>query len=132
MTETAGVEVLLVEDDALVRTLLHEALEQAGYSVQAVTNGEDALSRLEGGVGTTKALISDIRLGKGPSGWDVARRGRELIHDLAVVYMTGDSGGEWSSQGVPNSALIIKPFATDQAVTAVSTLLNEAAAKSAL
>jgi hypothetical protein len=65
-----------------------------------------------------------LRLGRGPTGWDVARRARELNEDLPIVYMTGGNGHEWASQGVPNSILIAKPFAPAQIVTAVSHLLN--------
>jgi hypothetical protein len=40
--------------------------------------------------------------------------------------MTGDSAGGWSADGVPNSLLLQKPFATAQLTTAISTLLNSA------
>ena len=44
-----------------------------------------------------------------------------------MIYMTGDSANEWRSRGVPNSLLIIKPFAPAQVVTALSQLLNAGA-----
>ena len=68
----------------------------------------------------------DIRLGAGPDGWAVARRARELVPTMPVVYMSGDSSPEWSSKGVPNSLMVAKPFAPAQIITAVSTLLNAA------
>jgi two-component system cell cycle response regulator CpdR len=37
--------------------------------------------------------------------------------------MSGDSGHDWSSKGVPNSLMIAKPFAVAQIVTAISNLL---------
>jgi DNA-binding response OmpR family regulator len=43
---------------------------------------------------------------------------------IPVVYMTGTHGEEWASKGVPNSVLLLKPFAPAQIVTAVSALLN--------
>ena len=46
---------------------------------------------------------------------------------MPVVYMTGTHGEEWASKGVPNSVLLLKPFAPAQLVTAVSTLLYDAA-----
>jgi len=131
MSEAPRVAILVVEDEALIRSLVQEALEQSGYAVELVSNGADAIARIESETDTIKGLVSDIRLGAGPSGWDVARRARELIHDLPVVYMTGDSAGEWNSLGVPNSVLVVKPFAVDQVVTAVSSLLTDAAAKAA-
>ena len=41
-----------------------------------------------------------------------------------VIYMSGDSAEDWSSQGVPNSIMLSKPFAPAQLVTAVSQVLN--------
>lgn len=123
--------VLVVEDEELIRMIVEEALVPAGYEVALAVKGGDAIARIEHDPTAIQALVTDVQLGKGPTGWDVARRARELVHDLPVVYMTGDSGGDWSSQGVPNSVLVIKPFATDQVVTAVSTLLNDVAAKRA-
>jgi DNA-binding response OmpR family regulator len=60
------------------------------------------------------------------SGWDIARRIREVNPVFPVVYMTGGASDEWASQGVPNSILLSKPFAPAQLVTAVAQLLNAA------
>jgi DNA-binding NtrC family response regulator len=68
-------------------------------------------------------LITDIRM-SGGSGWDIAKRARELSPGVPVVYVTGDSAAEWSSKGVPNSLLVEKPFAPAQVVGAISTLMN--------
>jgi CheY-like chemotaxis protein len=72
-------------------------------------------------------LVTDIRLLPGKlkmTGWDVAHRARELNPELAIIYMTGDSGVDWSSKGVPKSVLVTKPFAPAQIISAVSQLLN--------
>jgi CheY-like chemotaxis protein len=73
-----------------------------------------------------RALVADANLAPGVlTGWDAARRARELHPDIPVVYMTGSEAHEWTSQGVPNSVLVPKPFAPAQIVTAVSQLLNQ-------
>jgi DNA-binding response OmpR family regulator len=128
---TPAALVLVVEDEELIQMLVEEALTPAGYEVLLAVSGTEAITRLEDDPATIQALVTDVRLGAGSTGWDVARRARELIHDLPVVYMTADSGADWSSQGVPNSVLVIKPFAMNQVVTAVSALLNDVAAKRA-
>jgi DNA-binding response OmpR family regulator len=71
-------------------------------------------------------MVTDIRLGEGPNGWDVARHAREVIPTMPVVYMSGDSANEHSAYGVPDSVMLQKPFATAQLVTAISTLMNAA------
>lgn len=123
--------VLVVEDEGFILALVAEALGLEGYEVLSALNGVEATRMIEAHPATVQALVTDVRLGGGPTGWDIARRARETTHDLPVVYMTADSGGDWSSQGVPNSILVIKPFAMDQVLTAVSTLLNDVAAKRA-
>lgn len=126
MTQSAL--VLLAEDEPYVRSIVEENLRDAGYEVIAAANGTRAISTIEASSDTIQAVVTDVHLGAGPSGWDVARRARELVHDMPVVYMTAEGGADWPSQGVPNSVLILKPFAAGQIVTAVSTLLNGVAA----
>jgi DNA-binding response OmpR family regulator len=116
--------LLLVEDDALLSMTLAEALETAGFEMELAGNGHGALSMLEDKQSSIRGVVSDINLGEGPSGWDIARRARELIPQIPVVYMSGASQQEWTSQGVPNSTFVGKPFAPAQIVTAISALLN--------
>ena len=120
--------VFVVEDDVLIQPLLIEPLEEAGYKVLVASSGADAIKILDGQeAASIRALITDINLGpSSPSGWVVARRAREIHPDIPVVYVTGDSAHDWSSQGVPNSLLISKPFAPAQIITAVSQLINQA------
>jgi CheY-like chemotaxis protein len=117
--------LLLVEDEHLIRTALASALEDGGYTLLQAENGLEAVAVLEGHAKLT-GLITDIRLGSGASGWEVARRARQLHPELAVVYLTGDSAADWCADGVPNSILLQKPFADAQVITAISTLLNTA------
>src|SRR3954464_16012711 len=124
MTTTPA--LFLVEDDNLVRDLLEASLTEAGFQVVEVSDGTQALAQFQADVARFRALITDIRLGAGPDGWAVARRARELVPAMPVVYMSGDSSQEWSSKGVPNSLMVAKPFAPAQIITAVSTLLNAA------
>ena len=117
--------LLLVEDELLIRVSLADALEDAGYAITESASGEDAIAQLERF--TFAAVITDIRLGTGPSGWDVARSARQRHPHMAVVYMTGDSAADWTSEGVPSSVMVQKPFAMAQLITAVSSLLISAA-----
>lgn len=121
----ATVSLLLVEDEALIRDLLEDALTEAGFTVVFVNSGAEAISVLDQADNAIAGLLTDVRLGHGPSGWDVARHAREATPSLPVVYMTADSAVEWSAQGVPNSILVQKPFAVAQVITAISTLLND-------
>ena len=116
--------VLVVEDEFLIHELIVPALEEAGYRSVTTTEGNEAVVLLKNQEHTIRALVTDVHLGEGINGWDVARRAREIYQDIPVVYMTGRGAHEWTAQGVPNSILVAKPFAPDQIVSAVSQLLN--------
>ena len=122
--------LLLVEDEPLIAEMMQTHLEDGGYKVIVAAEGAEALAAFEANSDDLAALVTDIRLGSGPNGWEVARHARHIKPDLPVVYMTGDSGVDWAAEGVPKSLLLQKPFAAAQLVTAVSTLLNEASSSS--
>lgn len=124
--DTAPLIVFVVEDEVLVQEVLVDPLEEAGFQVLVASSGTEAMKVLESDqAAAIRALVTDVNLGpSSPSGWDVARRAREVHPDIPVIYVTGDSANDWPSQGVPNSLLITKPYAPAQIVTAVSQLIN--------
>lgn len=118
--------ILLVEDEALIRINLEEELSDAGFILVVARDGRQALAEIETEVTRFRGIVTDIRLGQGPTGWDVARRARELVPEMPVTYVSGDSAHEWAARGVPNSVMVQKPFIAAQIITAMSTLLNQA------
>lgn len=86
-------------------------------------SGESALAALESGK-PFDLLVTDIRLGSGPQGWAVASRARELNPGIQVIYITGDSMGEWVAHGVSHSVLLTKPFESVQILEATQTLFE--------
>lgn len=83
--------LLLVEDDALVLIAAEDALEGGGYAVTAATDGRQALAALEVPSPGFAGVVTDIHLGSGPDGWEVARRARELQADMPIVYVTAEA-----------------------------------------
>lgn len=117
--------VLLIDDEPLILDLLRTALDDAGFAVVLATDDEEAFAALEAeGALNFAGLITDVNLHCGRSGWDVARRARELCSSLPVVYVTGDSEQDWMAKGVPTSLVIAKPFAPSQVVVALATLIK--------
>lgn len=125
MNDQTAPLVLLVDDEVLIHDLVEEALLEAGYRVESAHDGGAALELVETRT-DPRALITDINLGRGPKGWDIARRARQLHPQIAIVYVSGGNPQDWAAEGVPNSMMITKPFAPAQLVTAVSSLLNAA------
>lgn len=118
--------LLLVEDDALVVMVAEDALKGGGYAVKVATSGVEAVSALNAPSANFAALITDIGLGRGPDGWEVARHAREHQADMPIVYMTAESAGEWPIHGVPNSLLVQKPYAPAQLLAAIAALITAA------
>ena len=118
--------ILVVEDEYPLQGVVEEALIDGGFETDILSSGEEALTLFRGRVKNYRALVTDVGLKGAMSGWDVARLVREIDPQCPVIYMTGLAADEWSSQGVPNSILLQKPFAPAQLVTAVSQLLNAA------
>jgi len=118
--------LLLVEDEPLIIDVLETILTDSGYEVTRAQSGPAALEQLEAGAIKFRGVVTDVRLGSGPDGWEIAHRAREIVPHMPIVYMSGDSTHEWASKGVPGSVILAKPFAPAQLVTAVSTLVTEA------
>ncbi|EIZ81367.1 response regulator receiver domain protein (CheY-like receiver) [Novosphingobium sp. Rr 2-17] len=126
MTEPEAPLLLYVEDEILIQDMLVSALEEAGFRLLVADDGTQALKLLAEEHGHLHGIITDINLGDGPEGWDVARTARELINSLPIVYVSGASEHEWYSKGVPNSIMVAKPFVPAQVVVAISSLLTVA------
>lgn len=113
---------LVVEDEALIRMGLVDALEESGYVVGDCGDGASAMLFIDAST-ELHGLATDIRLGAGPNGWEVAHHARRKYPGIAVVYLTGDSAADWSAEGVPNSVILQKPFFEAQMLTAMATLM---------
>ena len=122
--QSAEPRVLLADDEILVRDLVQEALEEAGFAVVLARTGGEAMDSLRAAAQTFRALVTDINFGGQPTGWQVATLARELNASIGVVYMTGDSAHEWTAQAVPLSTVVTKPFAPSQIVVALAAVLN--------
>lgn len=118
--------ILVVEDESLIRDLIEDALEEGGYVVTLASSGSDAVKRLEDRALAFSAMVTDIDLGAGPSGWEVARAARRVRPGLPVIYMSGASADGWSAEGVPDSVMVSKPFAPAQLVITVATQITAA------
>ena len=107
------------------QTAADEALEDfdvRGYAAQRnevlpAEDGEVAMRELQAYDGHIQALVTDIKLPKGPNGWEIARHARMRSADMHVLYMTGESEHEWGIHGVPRGRMLQKPFAPPRVVS---------------
>ncbi|WP_246506646.1 response regulator [Mesorhizobium silamurunense] len=92
--------VLAVEDEALVLIELEDSLAAAGFEVVTARNAVQALSAFDADPTRFKAVLTDIRLGDGPNGWDIGRcHVRGTAPTMPVIYINGDSAADWHAQG---------------------------------
>lgn len=97
--------VLIVEDDVFVRMDLAAELSAAGWSVLEANSGSEALAVCDAGV-AVDMLVTDINLGNGTTGWDVARA-FWLRGAIPVIYMSGNPDDP--QHHVPASRFMAKP-----------------------
>ena len=103
------VHVLLVEDEREVAELTREALSDAGFSVTLALDDVTAYQTLEHEARSFAAVVTDINLGAGVTGFDVARCARRLNDEIKVIYISG-SGPHASQFGVERALTVEKPF----------------------
>lgn len=115
--------VLVVEDDHAICALITDILEGAGLETECVENDRSAYAIIPT-LPTIAALIVDINLGTGTTGFDVARFARQVIPQLPVLYVTGEASPDsFQAFGVPDSDFLEKPFTAGQLLAKLQTRL---------
>lgn len=103
------IDILLAEDDDVMRAYLTRALERAGYCVVAVDRGTEALARVEAGE-AFDLLLTDIVMPE-MDGIELAQRVTRLHPDMRVMFITGFSAVSLKAgQAMPDAKILSKPF----------------------
>jgi len=100
--------VLVVEDEVLPRLDLVDTLRSAGQEVLEASNADEALGYLQSAQ-RIDVVITDIQLGGGLTGWDVAEKFRAARSDVAIVYTSGGSAVD-RTRMVSGSVFFGKPY----------------------
>jgi CheY-like chemotaxis protein len=104
--------ILFVEDEPLLGELMTEALTDKGFVVEVVSDAGRALRYLLSGA-AVDVLFTDIDLGAGMDGAQLAQLAREMRPDLPVVYASGRRSMD-QFRTVPNSIFLPKPYSLSQ------------------
>lgn len=102
--------VLVVDDLALVGTMLSTTLERLGYDVTLCASAEDALEAIGENAFAWDVLLSDVRM-PGISGIDLARFAREARPGFPVVLCSGfsDHDAEAQARALGLAPILSKP-----------------------
>lgn len=105
--------VLVVDDDAGLLALIREDLEKQGLACACARSDREAYRLLASE--PFDAVVVDVNLGVGTTGFDVARRARQVTPQIRVIYISGDANAQhWMTFGVPSSDYVSKPFPLDR------------------
>jgi len=125
-----GQTVLVVDDEATVRHLIDEVLDELGYTVLSVPDAAAALKMLESGVGID-LLVTDVGLPGGMNGQQLADAARAKRPGLAVLFVTGfaEDAAVGGGRSLPELELLIKPFTLEALTLKVAAALQHAGAQ---
>ncbi|MBS0432978.1 MAG: PAS domain S-box protein [Proteobacteria bacterium] len=120
--------ILVVEDEADVRAIASRFLSAIGYRVIAAADAREALDLLVANPGVD-LLFSDVVLGSGMDGVELARAARRIRPELAILLASGYQGpgdrrrNEGSTEAFE---LLRKPYRREQLTGAIRRLLDDA------
>jgi DNA-binding NtrC family response regulator len=118
--------VLLVDDEAPLRTVVRAVLDHLGYKVIEAASGKLALELIEQTDLQFDVLLTDMVMPGGVDGKELATRLRARQADLGVILMSGYSvnlAGQ-SFEGQERSIFLQKPFSSDQLANTVRRCLD--------
>ncbi len=104
--------ILVADDDAAIRSLLRDFLEEEGFQVTEATSGQEALESLR--EGNHDLVLLDVRL-PGMTGLDVLKQLREKEGEVPVILVTAFGSPNIAIQASSLGAYsyITKPFDLD-------------------
>ena len=103
------IKIVIADDEAVVLSLVRDALEEEGYEVAGALNGQDALDLIRSQL--PHLIITDIRMPR-MNGIELARRARELRPGVVVIFMTAYADLNSAKEAISQGAFeyIMKPF----------------------
>lgn len=111
--------ILVVEDDAIVRMLIVDVLEELEFQVLEAADAEQALKVVEDSNNVINLMMTDVGL-PDMDGKQLATKVRELRPNLPILFASGYA----ESIDVPEGMHVIgKPFSIDQLRDKVKAIL---------
>jgi two-component system, response regulator PdtaR len=119
-----GERVLVVEDEDLIRLILAEALEAAGYRVIEADTGDEA-ARLLDGPGEFDLVVTDVQVPGALDGVAIGRHARTRHPYIPVIYATGRPESMVGARPLgPREVLLRKPYGPREVVATARALLR--------
>jgi signal transduction histidine kinase len=118
-----GETILVVEDNPSVALATAEVVRSLGYRPVTASDGRSALGELERM--HIALLLTDIVLGKGMSGFELASAARERRSDLPVIFVSGFVNQAPTPDALRNATLLAKPVRSSRLADALANALQK-------
>ena len=117
------IKILVVEDEAAIRSGLIDVFVYHGYEVDAAEDGESGLDKALSG--KFDLILLDVML-PGINGFEICQRIREQDREQAIIMLTAKTSDEDIIQGLSLGAddYVAKPFSVAQLVLRVQAVLR--------
>jgi PAS domain S-box-containing protein len=117
--------ILVVEDEEIVRSLIHQILKAQGYTVLEALHGPEALQICERHGSDLHLILTDVVMPQ-MSGPEVAKCLATLRPDTKVLYMSGYTDNALAHLGVPDvdGSCLQKPFTLESLTRKVREVLD--------
>ena len=130
MERAQGDLVLLVDDEAAVREVVRQVLEQFGYRVEICSTGAEAVAMFRAAQDKVRLVVTDIMMPE-MDGPGLVQTLRALDPAVRVVGITGvaDVATMTRLKALGMSALLAKPFTINQLLNTIHEALDLPAAR---
>jgi two-component system cell cycle sensor histidine kinase/response regulator CckA len=117
--------ILVVEDEASVRTVVVRILEEEGFQILAAEDGPSALALLKGCTSKIDLLLTDVMM-PGMEGPELCRLIHQSFPELPVLYMSGFARDALTNDGHLDESIsmIEKPFTPAELLDKVARVLS--------
>lgn len=120
----AGETVMVVDDEATVRMLVTDVLDELGYTAVEAADGPSGLKILQSDL-RVDLLVTDVGLPGGLNGRQLADAARQLRPELRILFITGYAENAAIGKGPlePGMHVLIKPFSVKSLAAKIRELL---------
>jgi two-component system NtrC family response regulator len=121
-----NLDILVVEDEAVIRDLFALILNNHGYRIRQAKGGHEACRLIA--AERPALILSDLHMPQG-DGWELLDYCRSHAPDVPVILCSGSGFGTRPQVEAWAAGRITKPFSPEQLTSAVERILSRAPAR---